>query len=196
MEFQYFLDMDQCLTDFRGHFEDVFGIHPKDYRSGHAYDEYLGLIEIKGVEFWSQMKWMADGQDWWNYIREAGPIKIISYPLQMEGCIPGKLEWCKRELGLAEDDCILTTEKYAHVTAHNDLLIDDHMGNVTEWRKAGGQAIQHISAETTIKIVEALRDITFDKASGDQGSTEEGASESTEQDKENPGAEAEASPGE
>lgn len=160
MEFKYYLDLDGCFTDYWGTWEKLHGIHPKEYRKNHTYDEYLKLTESGGTDFWAQMDWMPDGAKWWSHMSQfKDDICILSYPLTIPSCIPGKLEWVVNNLGLPESQCIFDQDKAKHCKEWNDLLIDDTCSNLEAWRKAGGIAIQHTTAESSINIVEALRGI-------------------------------------
>ena len=157
MKYNPYLDMDGCLSDYRGHFTDLFGVTPQEYRKTNSYEDSLNLVESAGTDFWASMKWMPDGQEWWKYISGKGvPLKIISWPIDRDSCIPGKLEWVINNLGLKEEDCIFTQQKHEYCSGWNDLLIDDTCSNLISWREAGGMAIHHANTESTIQIIEAL----------------------------------------
>jgi hypothetical protein len=104
-------------------------------------------------KFWAQLDWMPDGKDLWSYIQKYNPT-IISGP-QGPNSKTGKMEWCRRELGLGKDKVILTHTKHEAIREVQKegkvaLLIDDMPKYVVPWQNAGGIAIFHKSAQVSI----------------------------------------------
>lgn len=109
--------------------------------------------------FWANLDWMPDGRVLWAYISRHNPI-ILTGP-QGPNSKKGKLEWCKRELGYGKDRVIITHTKHeeAKKALSNGVmpvLIDDLPKYVVPFRNAGGIAIHHTDAGSTINELKKL----------------------------------------
>ena len=141
-----FLDMDGCITDFEGSYKSHYGV---DFESDT--DKWKKIDKIK--DFWSHMPWMSDGKKLWAFLAPLNPT-ILTAPSFNAGCRPGKIEWCRRELGA---DVPIIVEKNKQQYADSDsILIDDRKKNIDAWKAAGGVGILHTSTSNTI---EQLRQI-------------------------------------
>jgi 5'(3')-deoxyribonucleotidase len=73
-----------------------------------------------------------------------------------------KRGWIKNYLPEISDDRIrfgpYAEDKQYHCTGHLDILIDDKIRNIEQWRARGGTGICHTSALDTIK---QLRELGF-----------------------------------
>ena len=103
-----------------------------------------------------QQRWnlppMPDKDMLWGYIAQYNPI-VLSHPWD-DASEEGKREWVAAELSPAPIDEKYTGDK--HMFAVNEdgspnLLIDDFEKYIGPWQAAGGIAILHTSAESTIK---------------------------------------------
>jgi hypothetical protein len=104
------------------------------------------LIKAADVEFWLGLDWLPDGKTLWSHIKQYNPM-ILSSPV---GEARGKIEWCKKYLGISEDRIILEHDKHKYAEP-NAILIDDTPRKVKPFDEAGGIAILHKSAQATIK---------------------------------------------
>jgi hypothetical protein len=117
-------------------------------------------------KFWANMPPKQDAMNLWNIISEHNPI-ILSAPWKIndeidQACVEGKREWLKKlspppkKIIIAGTDEGFEGDTSKHRYARDEdgdrnILIDDMPRYVEPWRKAGGIAIKHTSAENTKK---------------------------------------------
>jgi hypothetical protein len=144
-----YLDMDGCISDFNRQFESLGHGKVSDVSD----EELWPPINKAGVKFWSEMPWTPDGKELWAYVKQFNPI-ILSTPSTHNSSRIGKKIWVKKNLG-SDVTLILTfrKEKFANPNA---ILIDDRDVNLIPWRKAGGIAVAHKDAKTTIQKLKKL----------------------------------------
>jgi len=120
------------------------------------------LIAKAGKEWWATLPWNRGGKKLWDYISKHDKPYILTAPMFIEedpkayrGCVKGKLEWVKKNLGLDPKKVTLTDEKFEY--AKNNILIDDFEINTVPWKKKGGTPIKHESAKKTIATLKEVR---------------------------------------
>lgn len=109
------------------------------------------LIKKADVDFWLNLEWMPDGKQLWAYIKKYNPT-ILSSPV---GEARGKIEWCKRNLGIPENRIILSHDKHEYAR-YNTILIDDMEKNTVPFGEKGGIPILHKSAASTIQMLKSM----------------------------------------
>lgn len=163
------VDMDGCLTNFELQFQNYTGQPMKGYEECHGKAKFWSIIEKTGEKFWSEMPWMPDGQELWNYIQKYNPT-ILSAPSRDPKCITGKVKWIKEHLNLPNynlqlkskhgwdgtSKIILNSEKYRYCSGPKDILIDDTPKKINPWIQKGGVGILHTSTENTINKLKEL----------------------------------------
>lgn len=166
-KFTLYVDMDGVLTDFEGDFEKISNGVPFDkHLSKNDLKTTWGLIDNEGVEWWSEMNWKTDGKKLWNHVLKYDPV-ILSSPSRHPDSSKGKSIWCKRELGINQDEytrspknsrwdvdskIILCSSKSMFAKRYpNSILIDDTPKKIKGWVEAGGIGILHKNTEDTIK---------------------------------------------
>ena len=152
------LDMDGVLTDFPSRLRKFTGYTEQEFAEAHKTDKKLyshiwKLVDQAGIEFWSEMKWMPDGKELWNYLKDKG-VSICSSPSRREESKIGKRRWCAREL--SEDISVILTSRKEDYASSNTVLIDDRLTNILKFQAAGGMVIQHTDAESTIKQLKKI----------------------------------------
>lgn len=135
-----YFDMDRVLTDF-GAQADKFKALNKNNRVN-----WLKVFFL-GKKFWSEMAWFPGAKDAFPKIKnfcEENNIKlcVLSSVRLTSGRI-GKMEWCKKNLGIPEENIFLVKaasmkSSYANCTS---ILVDDNKGNVESFISAGGNGI-------------------------------------------------------
>jgi hypothetical protein len=155
IKYTIYCDMDSVLTDFDAAFLSIADVKTKDgweYKKKFGRDRFQSIINSKGLTFWSEMPWMADGKKLWRYINAtADKVYILSSPSSHDKgeSIEGKTMWCKKNLG-ADVNIILEEDKSKYSKKYH-ILIDDLDKNINPWRKLGGIGILHKSTELTIQ---------------------------------------------
>lgn len=147
--YKIFCDLDGVLADFNKRFQYFSnGILPKDYESRHGLENFWQFIDNYGVEFWSEIEWMEDGKELWDYIKPFSPY-ILSSPSRSASSKIGKFKWIKKHL--PDFQLILAYSKDKQYYAKsNHILIDDKLSNVHEWINRGGIGIHHTSTKNSI----------------------------------------------
>lgn len=171
-KYHIFCDMDGVLTNFEKRFKDIKSntenLSPNEYDSKHGKWSIWKLIEPEGITWWSEMEWMTDGKQLWDYIKNHKPT-ILSAPSKDPDSPLGKLKWINNNLDINQKfytinpkkwkehyRIIFNSKKYLFVRSKYDILIDDTPEKVEKWRNAGGTAILHKNAKNTITELEKL----------------------------------------
>lgn len=175
MEFRIFCDMDGVLTDFSKQFKTLTGenITPKEYEDKYKKNAFFTVIEDEGESLWSEMEWMSDGKQLWNFIKQFNPT-ILSAPSRDPKSKTGKQKWLINNIpDLSNHDVqtkcrkgwdgkskiILNSMKYRYATGPNDILIDDTPEKINKWIEAGGTGILHTDTLRTILKLKEIMDI-------------------------------------
>ena len=155
-----FLDLDGVIVDFVSGFEKVMEAngYGKVFRQSFWTDnEALCKEMIKNTPgFWENLGWTKDGKVLWDYVKRYQPCIISTPTFEDPDCIPSKMAWVDRNLPEAGDVHLIRRSHkvlYAKdkVSGKPNLLVDDHISTVNEWRQSGCPAIHHIDSESTIK---------------------------------------------
>jgi len=150
---QLYCDMDQVLTNFLGSAEKILG---KSFSDPSMSDAERWEVLAKHPKFWEQLEWMSEGKKLWKAIKKYNPYILTAVSDHHPFCVPGKKVWIKRYLGskwVGRALCVKRREKMHYATGQQspNILIDDYIRNVTEWRGAGGIGIQFTTAAKALK---------------------------------------------
>jgi len=126
-------------------------------------------------EYWSdlpdnlfyQLPPMQDAKQLWNFIGKYNPNILTAIPREERGPIAkraanDKKLWMKKHFEVSEDRIYALERKNKANFAIDgrdkrpNLLIDDHLKNILEFRKKGGLGVHHISARNTIKELKSI----------------------------------------
>ena len=150
-KYTIYCDMDGVLVDFNQGYKDLTGKSPKEVGDG---PEFWEPIHKAGASFWIKLKWMPDGKTLWDYISKYNPI-LLSAPSKEESSKIGKRVWKKNNL--PDTRLILTPARFKQkYSRENQILIDDRVDNIEQWKAKGGIGILHTSTADTI---EQLKDL-------------------------------------
>ncbi len=151
-QYKIYCDLDGVIVNFLKQVKDV-GIPDNLYDKDK--ELFFQKVEEKGIKFWTDMQWLSDGHELWNYIKDKN-VTILSAKTKSPLCKKGKEIWVKRELGNV--NLIVTWKKNKKSYANkNSILIDDDKGNIKEWEENEGIGILHTLAKNTInKLKEIL----------------------------------------
>jgi FMN phosphatase YigB (HAD superfamily) len=147
-KYSIMVDLDGTLCDFDLQFLKYVKETPEDFIYKYGMLSFERVILKYGNEFWSNMPWLIEGKQLWNYIKKYYPT-ILSAPINYESCYSGKQEWVEKHLGkqvsyIFDKD----KEKYARPDV---ILIDDRIENVKKFRERGGEAILFTDSRDVIK---------------------------------------------
>ena len=110
---------------------------------------------------------MPDADLLWGYIKKFQPIMLTAAPRASRGAIAkrapqDKIRWMKKYFGLPASDMRVVMRKNKKNFAVDgrdkrpNVLIDDHLGNVQEWERAGGIGVHHKDASSTINDLKKI----------------------------------------
>jgi cytidyltransferase-like protein len=154
-----YCDMDGVLCDFDGQFEKYYNISPRSISN----EELVKAVDAKGVEFWSEMKWMKGGEKIWSMISSYNP-SLLTSPGKFKYAEEGKKIWVANNLSPQPKDIIFAQSRNKHIILSgkspediaNSILIDDYYPNVAPWKKAGGIVAYNTPAGKAIRVLYAL----------------------------------------
>jgi hypothetical protein len=155
-KYSIFCDMDGVLTDFDARFKGINPekLSPSQYTNKYGVDKFWATIDAEGVAFWVGMKWMSDGKELWDYIKDKQPT-LLSAPSRQPSSRLGKRLWVKNNIP-GTKLVLASAEKKQNYSKPNKILIDDRPDNVSQWKSKGGVGILHTSAQDTIKQLQNL----------------------------------------
>ena len=150
--YKIYCDMDGVLVDFNRQFRDLSGgMSPKDYENTYGKPNFWKLIHTEGIEFWSKMPWMLGGKDLWDFI-SSPTTELLSAPSIREESRIGNTKWVEDNLSGVKLNLEYARDK-KKFAGPNNILIDDHPKNISDWVEAGGIGIlHHGSLETIFKL--------------------------------------------
>jgi len=160
---QIYCDMDMVLVDFLGGanaqlrregYPISFDMAPKSDK-----DLKWELLE-KNPKFWETLPPMPDAMKLWKFIKGYQPHILSTPSHRMAESKPGKRKWVRKHLGSVKEINLVPREhkqKWATDEAGNpNILIDDYIKNIKEWRAKGGIGVHHTSALNTIRQLKEL----------------------------------------
>ena len=155
-----YFDMDGVLADFLLGVKETTG---KDFTAPQMVDGAKAEIKNEihqNSRFWNTLKPM-DGMDVFKYCRKYNPQILSAYAKWDKNSIPGKYDWCKRNLRLPRTrvNLVQRAEKADYATNREgrpNILIDDYIKNIREFEDRGGIGIHHINKDRTIAELKKL----------------------------------------
>jgi hypothetical protein len=149
--------MDGVLTDFEKRFVTLLRkegpkyyskatitqvTRPKHFDKLEGTEEFWKFIDQHiGLEFWSNMPWMPQGQVLWDFIQPYGP-KLLTSPSRDNTSRLGKRLWVKENLSPAPEVLFRFGDAKADFANENSILIDDKPSNLRAFASKGGIAIE------------------------------------------------------
>lgn len=154
-----YCDMDGVLCDFDSQFEKYYNIHPQSISN----KELVEAVDAKGIEFWSEMKWVKGGEKIWSMISPYNP-SLLTSPGKFKYAEEGKKIWVANNLNPQPNDIIFAQARNKHLVLSgksseeiaNSILIDDYYPNVAPWKSAGGIVAYNTPTGKAIRVLYAL----------------------------------------
>ena len=156
-----YCDLDGVLCNFNKRFENLIGLSPDVYLTKYNIRAFWKEIEKQGVEYWSNMEWMPDGKELFNYLKSNyDELEILTgFPWGLAGqyAHKGKNIWCERELGSFIVNHKSGSKKWELCKNDSDILIDDTQKVIDKWINNGkGVGILHKDTKSTIEKLKNL----------------------------------------
>lgn len=142
-----FVDLDGVMADFEKGYEIMYGHHPHTKN-----DRDMWKTINSNPDHWDSLPIMPGAMILWAAIERYNPTVLTGCPSGgYKAAAEGKRGWCARELGVGVPviTCF-SRDKQKHMINPGDILIDDMKKNCDRWTEAGGIAIQHTNAVSTI----------------------------------------------
>lgn len=173
--YQIYCDMDGVLTDFEKRFVDMLRqegpkyyskeiinqvTRPKHFEKLEGEKEFWNFIDNHvGLEFWSDMEWMPNGRQLWNFISPYNPI-ILTSPSRQNTSRLGKRIWVKNHLSPAPPVEFRFGEAKSDFANEKAILIDDKPSNLEAFAAKGGIALEVKDGEIQ-SVINALRQLGY-----------------------------------
>lgn len=171
-EFVIYLDMDGVLSDFEAGARDIgYDLNPALNKSQHELSpEHRQVKEnlyqhIGEIKFFENLPMMPGAQELWDYVHSlTTPIILTAAPNYTKGvddplfvkAAQGKKQWLAKMFAPVKEQnfiCTLSHLKQDFIKTRPgqyQILIDDRLGNINRWVKAGGIGIHHKKTDQTI----------------------------------------------
>lgn len=174
-KYQIYCDMDGVLTDFEKRFVTLLRkegpkyyskamiaqvTRPKHFQRFEGDEEFWKFIDqYIGLEFWSQMSWMPQGELLWNFIQPYNP-KLLTSPSEDNTSRLGKRLWVKDHIVPAPEVIFRFGDAKADFANENAILIDDKPSNLAAWQLKGGIAIECKKGDS-ISVINKLKQLGY-----------------------------------
>ena len=151
LQYKIYCDMDGVLTDFDENFKslNLKNLSPDQYKSKYGIEKFWDFIDIDNkLKFWTEMKWMPDGKELWDAIKDKNPT-ILSAPSKSPSSRLGKRLWIGNNIP-GTPLILASAESKKNYARKDAILIDDRISNINDWNNAGGIGILHTSTSSTL----------------------------------------------
>lgn len=152
--YKIYCDLDGVLVDFRRGYIELTNQEPPELGAPYDKVSFWKPIDQSGGQFWANLYWTKDGHKLWDHIAPYNP-EILSSPSNSQTSVEGKKEWMEKNLPGVKLNLEQSELKQLYAEP-NAILIDDRSDICQKWAEAGGIAIQHINANSTISKLTEL----------------------------------------
>ena len=176
-KYQIYCDMDGVLTDFEKRFVTLLQqegpkyyskatiaqvTRPKHFDKLEGTEEFWKFIDqYIGLEFWSEMPWMPQGQVLWDFIQPYGP-KLLTSPSEDNTSRLGKRLWVRNHLSPAPEVIFRFGDAKSDFANENSILIDDKPSNLEAFASKGGIAIECKDGDVS-SVINKLKKLGYGK---------------------------------
>lgn len=173
--YQIYCDMDGVLTDFERRFITLLRKEgpkyyskaviaqvkrPKHFEALEGPEEFWKFIDqYMGLEFWSEMPWMPNGRQLWDFIQPYGP-KLLTSPSRDNTSRLGKKLWVRNNISPAPEVIFRFGDAKADFANKNTILIDDKPSNLAAFSAAGGISIECKDGNVS-SVIEQLKELGY-----------------------------------
>ena len=152
---EIYCDMDQVLCNFIGGAEEVIG---KPFPQADKNDRWNKISNTK--DFWANLDWMPGAKRLYSFIQKYDTHILSAYSDRDDSSRPGKKKWLKKNTKIKPRNINLVKradkQKYATTNGKPNILIDDYIKNINEWKAKGGIGIHHTRVSKTLAELKRL----------------------------------------
>ena len=151
-----YCDMDMVLCNFLKGAEKELGKPFMEFDK----DKRWPIIS-QNKKFWEELEWMPGAKRLWSFVNKYGSHILSAYSTKDSNSIPGKMKWLRTNAKLTQRSrihLVLRKQKQDFAMTNNkpNVLIDDHLKNIKEWKSKGGIGIHHLSVSTSLNELKKL----------------------------------------
>lgn len=141
-----FLDCDGVLAAFDEHVQALFGFLPNEVP-----DDTLWREVNARDDFWLTIPVKDGAETLWKAATPFAPTILTGCPKSdFDRAAAHKREWIARHFGAVPVITCRSKDKQTHMKAAGDVLVDDRIYIIKNWRKAGGRGILHLHTNRTV----------------------------------------------
>ena len=118
---------------------------------------------VSTKNFWLNIPPTKDFDIYWNFIKKYKPDILTAYPRwDVDGAKKGKAAWNRKYTRIPAERLHVVARKnkqmfaYDYINNKPNVLIDDHLQNIEEWKASGGIGIYHTNALSSIMQLKGL----------------------------------------
>ena len=157
-----YFDMDSVLADFDKGVRELCGMEAQDQEAPDPEQENLMWERIRETEhFYDRLDLMPGAKEMFGRVYEKYGDRceiLTGIPRKERGIVTAaedKAEWTRRMLSdRVKVNTVRRRDKQKYCAGPEDVLIDDRIKTINEWRNLGGTSILHESAEKTLEELE------------------------------------------
>jgi peroxiredoxin len=153
-----YLDLDGVIADFNKRFIELFGLSPRSADARKEFGQYFTEF-IAGKQF-ASLDLMPDAHTLLGYLKHTGiPVEILSSTARESShrAISYQKELWLEKQGIVYPRNFVPGKKHKKDFADpSHIIIDDTESVIKDWKEAGGVAIHHKDALTTISVLDTL----------------------------------------
>jgi len=150
-----YCDLDEVLVDFLAGADKAvggkFATHDKD-------DRWNKINQTKG--FWSGLNWKPGGKRLYQFISRYDPNVLSAHSGRDPTSKVGKSKWLAKNTKFPRSNINLVKrhqkKNFATIGGNPNILIDDYIKNIKEWKSAGGIGIHHTNVNKTLAELKKL----------------------------------------
>ena len=152
-----YCDMDMVLCDFLKGAEEVLGT---SFIKADKTKRWPTISAKK--DFWVSLEWMPGSKKMWTFINKYDAHILSAYSTKDANSRKGKLDWLRKNAKLTQRSrihLVLREDKQKFAMTQDgkpNLLIDDYIKNINEYKARGGIGIHHTSSSNTIAELKKL----------------------------------------
>ncbi len=160
MKYILYIDMDGVLCNF---------LKSAGLATGRKFSTHMDWEKVKhtdwkilaglGAGFWANIKWMDDGKELWDFVKQYNPNILSAFP-KAEGnkqhAIAGKEQWIDKYLTGFNEVYLVKGQEKQNFANKDSILVDDSPRNIEQFITQGGIGILHKNAKDTIRQLKII----------------------------------------